>query len=168
VASPRKSNTGRRSSNTAELGLVPLDGHNPGMGKAESGSGGPVFVRGSQGGRETKDVELDPLLGSTANGGNQSTAYDSASGVTVQGHGLAGSAAEKAKALWAAVTRREILLPTIFVFLYNGTPSYESALFYFEASVPCSVVGIVWRKSNACIACLSTVAAVVESSVENP
>jgi hypothetical protein len=54
----------------------------------------------------------------------------------VQSHGLAGSAAEKARALWAAVTRREILLPTIFVFLYNGTPSYESALFYFEVCCP--------------------------------
>eukprot|EP00877_Chromochloris_zofingiensis_P007082 jgi/Chrzof1/2627/Cz11g23020.t1 len=35
------------------------------------------------------------------------------------------------RALWAAVSRRDILLPTVFVFLWQATPSADSAMFYF-------------------------------------
>ena len=37
----------------------------------------------------------------------------------------------QARALWAAVRRRDILLPTAFVFLWQATPTADSAMFYF-------------------------------------
>lgn len=38
------------------------------------------------------------------------------------------------QALWGAVRRRDILLPTIFVFLWQATPSADSAMFYFQTN----------------------------------
>jgi hypothetical protein len=34
-------------------------------------------------------------------------------------------------ALWAAVSQKQILLPTVFVFLWQATPTADSAMFYF-------------------------------------
>ncbi|CEM01664.1 unnamed protein product [Vitrella brassicaformis CCMP3155] len=39
--------------------------------------------------------------------------------------------AEQAKRLWSAVKRKEILLPTLFLFLFRATPSSDSAFFFF-------------------------------------
>ncbi|GBF96737.1 folate-biopterin transporter chloroplastic [Raphidocelis subcapitata] len=38
---------------------------------------------------------------------------------------------EQGAALWGAVARREILLPTVFVFLWQATPTADSAMFYY-------------------------------------
>ncbi|EFJ45107.1 hypothetical protein VOLCADRAFT_64019 [Volvox carteri f. nagariensis] len=38
-------------------------------------------------------------------------------------------------ALWNAVRRRDILLPATFVFLWQATPSAESAMFYYQTNV---------------------------------
>jgi hypothetical protein len=34
-------------------------------------------------------------------------------------------------ALWAAVSQKQILLPTVFVFLWQATPTADSAMFYY-------------------------------------
>lgn len=36
--------------------------------------------------------------------------------------------------LWGAVTRRDILLPTAFVFLWQATPSADTAMFFFQTN----------------------------------
>jgi hypothetical protein len=38
------------------------------------------------------------------------------------------------RGLWGAVRQRGILLPTLFVFLWQASPSAESALFYFQTN----------------------------------
>ncbi|KAL6763052.1 BT1 family-domain-containing protein [Haematococcus lacustris] len=48
--------------------------------------------------------------------------------------GLGRRALQQSKALWAAVSQKEILLPTLFVFLWQATPSAESAMFYFQTN----------------------------------
>ena len=44
---------------------------------------------------------------------------------------FAARTAEQARLLWGAVRRREIYLPTLFVFLWHATPSAGDAFFYF-------------------------------------
>lgn len=41
---------------------------------------------------------------------------------------------QRVKTLWGAVTRKDILLPTAFVFLWQATPSADSAMFYFQTN----------------------------------
>jgi hypothetical protein len=41
---------------------------------------------------------------------------------------------ERIKTLWGAVSRKDILLPTAFVFLWQATPSAETAMFYFQTN----------------------------------
>lgn len=36
--------------------------------------------------------------------------------------------------LWGAISKRSILYPTIFCFLWNATPSSETAMFYFQTN----------------------------------
>ncbi|GLI60781.1 hypothetical protein VaNZ11_003013 [Volvox africanus] len=38
-------------------------------------------------------------------------------------------------ALWSAVRRRDILLPAVFVFLWQATPSADSAMFFYQTNV---------------------------------
>ncbi|GIL81037.1 hypothetical protein Vretimale_9260 [Volvox reticuliferus] len=38
-------------------------------------------------------------------------------------------------ALWNAVRRRDILMPAVFVFLWQATPSADSAMFYYQTNV---------------------------------
>ncbi|KAI8471551.1 MAG: BT1 family-domain-containing protein [Monoraphidium minutum] len=47
------------------------------------------------------------------------------------GAALAARVATQGRALWGAVRRKDILLPTIFVFLWQATPSADTAMFYF-------------------------------------
>ncbi len=37
-------------------------------------------------------------------------------------------------ALWSTISTRSILYPTIFCFLWNATPSSETAMFYFQTN----------------------------------
>ncbi|KAF8060466.1 folate-biopterin transporter 1 [Scenedesmus sp. PABB004] len=68
-----------------------------------------------------------------------SPATASAAGAGGGARGLAASAARalgprvvaQGAALWGAVRQRRILLPTVFVFLWQATPSADSAMFYF-------------------------------------
>ncbi len=41
--------------------------------------------------------------------------------------------------LWGAVTRKEVLLPAMFVFAWQATPSADSAMFFFQV---CVCVGV--------------------------
>ncbi|KIZ01943.1 hypothetical protein MNEG_6021 [Monoraphidium neglectum] len=47
------------------------------------------------------------------------------------GAALAARMVSQGRALWGAVSRKDILLPTIFVFLWQATPTSDSAMFYF-------------------------------------
>ena len=40
----------------------------------------------------------------------------------------------QANALWSAVSQRSILLPALFVFLWQATPSADTAFFYYETN----------------------------------
>lgn len=40
----------------------------------------------------------------------------------------------QSRALWSAFSRKDILLPTAFVFLWQATPSAETAMFYFQTN----------------------------------
>ncbi|KAG2486124.1 hypothetical protein HYH03_015219 [Edaphochlamys debaryana] len=39
------------------------------------------------------------------------------------------------RALWSAVSRKDILLPAAFVFIWQATPSADSAMFYYQTNV---------------------------------
>lgn len=41
---------------------------------------------------------------------------------------------EQGVALWKAVNQRGILLPALFVFLWQATPSADTAVFFFETN----------------------------------
>ncbi|KAK9802751.1 hypothetical protein WJX73_008456 [Symbiochloris irregularis] len=41
---------------------------------------------------------------------------------------------EQLKALWAAVSQRSILYPAVFVFLWQATPTSETAMFFFQTN----------------------------------
>ena len=41
---------------------------------------------------------------------------------------------EQSYALWGAVNQRGILLPALFVFLWQATPTADTAFFYFETN----------------------------------
>jgi folate/biopterin transporter len=41
---------------------------------------------------------------------------------------------QQVKQLWQAITRKSILLPTTFIFLWQATPSADSAFFYFTTN----------------------------------
>jgi len=41
---------------------------------------------------------------------------------------------DRVKTLWGAVTRKDILLPTAFVFLWQATPSADTAMFFFQTN----------------------------------
>jgi folate/biopterin transporter len=47
---------------------------------------------------------------------------------------LRAAAGAQARALWAAASARHILLPTLFVFAWQATPSADSALLFFETN----------------------------------
>ncbi len=41
---------------------------------------------------------------------------------------------EQSLALWSALNQRGILLPALFVFLWQATPTADTAFFYFETN----------------------------------
>ncbi|GBF79579.1 folate/biopterin family MFS transporter [Aphanothece sacrum] len=41
---------------------------------------------------------------------------------------------EQSKQLWQAITQKSILLPTLFIFIWQATPNSESAFFYFTTN----------------------------------
>ncbi|CAL8466314.1 g5850 [Coccomyxa elongata] len=47
---------------------------------------------------------------------------------------LARSLEVQARALWGAVNQRSILLPALFVFAWQATPTAETAMFYFQTN----------------------------------
>lgn len=55
-------------------------------------------------------------------------------GPTSRSHSLSRQLVKQMSALWLAFSRRDILLPTIFVFLWQATPSAETAMFYFQTN----------------------------------
>lgn len=44
--------------------------------------------------------------------------------------------------LWGTISKREVWLPTLFIFLWQATPSSETAFFYFLTGDPTSTPGI--------------------------
>ncbi|KAK9813029.1 hypothetical protein WJX72_007813 [[Myrmecia] bisecta] len=50
------------------------------------------------------------------------------------GDSLVMSIMAQTKALWHAVSQRSILLPAIFVFLWQSTPTADTAIFYFQTN----------------------------------
>lgn len=48
---------------------------------------------------------------------------------------LAQTLSQRAQSLWAALRMRSVFLPALFIFLWQGTPSPDSALFYFQTNV---------------------------------
>lgn len=48
--------------------------------------------------------------------------------------GLLAQLRSQGSALWGAISKRSILYPTIFCFLWNATPSSETAMFYFQTN----------------------------------
>ncbi|GLC69288.1 hypothetical protein PLESTF_000811800 [Pleodorina starrii] len=84
-----------------------------------------------------------PLLGATG-ASTQSGAADT-SAAAAGGQDVDSAAPEpgaigarlwaQGSALWSAVRRRDILLPAAFVFLWQATPSAESAMFYYQTNV---------------------------------
>ncbi|KAK9843802.1 hypothetical protein WJX81_006900 [Elliptochloris bilobata] len=47
---------------------------------------------------------------------------------------LAGRLVAQLEALWGAINQRSILLPAAFVFLWQATPTAETAMFYFQTN----------------------------------
>lgn len=85
---------------------------------------------------EKRQLPGAPAYASLAAGGHG--APGSGAGGNLVPNGLVEGAAglgrrlqEQGVALWGAVSQKEILLPAAFVFLWQATPSAESAMFYF-------------------------------------
>lgn len=53
------------------------------------------------------------------------------SSIFVSGSGFIESSMQHVKQLWGAVKQPNILLPTLFIFLWQATPQSDSAMFFF-------------------------------------